>query len=182
MIPCFEEHQTGRIPAPLFLDPFEEGLSATTTTGSLAPGASVTRILSVTTPSVTSDTIFYYYACVDEPDGSCSPAPATDLAVQMSGAVSGIVEGNRVVSGRILSRITKSDGSILRRYVYDLRGGKQAIPGDSGGPVYTTPDADGNVQIVGALVGALTVAGEKTSTVNAWTDIMKELDLKAIGN
>ena len=40
-------------------------LSATTTTGSLAPGASVTRTLSATTPSVTTTTTFYYYACVE---------------------------------------------------------------------------------------------------------------------
>ncbi|MCY3664334.1 MAG: hypothetical protein OXH81_01630 [Gemmatimonadetes bacterium] len=40
-------------------------LSATTTTGSLAAGASVTRTLSATTPSVTTTTTFYYYACVE---------------------------------------------------------------------------------------------------------------------
>ena len=67
-------------------------LSATTTTGSLAPGASVTRTLSATTPSVTTTTTFYYYACADSADGetetddTCSTAPATVTVQPPAGA------------------------------------------------------------------------------------------------
>ena len=111
-----------------------------------------------------------------------SRRPTRNLAVQVSGARSGIIEGNRVVSGRLLSRFLKSDGFILHHYTYDINGGGETAGGDSGSPVYTIPDADGNTQIVGILVGEATIADEKLPTFNAWTDVAKELDLKAVGN
>ena len=43
-------------------------LATTATTGSLAPGAQVTRTIIATVPSVTTDTTYYYYACVTTAD------------------------------------------------------------------------------------------------------------------
>ena len=45
-------------------------LTDTTTTGSLTSGAQITRTILASTPSVTTETTFYYYACVDE--GTCA--------------------------------------------------------------------------------------------------------------
>ena len=41
----------------------------TAITGVLAPGAQVTKTITISTPTVTTDTAYYYYVCVDVTDG-----------------------------------------------------------------------------------------------------------------
>ena len=68
-----------------------------------------------------------------------------------------------VVTGTPISSIAKGDELLVGSRGYDTDGfyyeyinyslGGKAIRGDSGAPVYTVPDAAGNVRIVGILTG-----------------------------
>ena len=104
-----------------------------------------------------------------------SESPTMGLEIMFSGKVSGVVEGNRVVSDAIL---TLSSSKLF--YAYNINGGGESISGDSGSPIYTVPDRNGNVQIVGILSGSVTIAGEKTTYFSSWDDVVKELDLRPI--
>ena len=106
-----------------------------------------------------------------------SQAPTMGLPVMFSGKSSGVAEGNRVTSGAILTKVDEEKGTY---YTYDMNGGQESLSGDSGSPVYTMPDRNGNVRIVGILIGFLYVAGERTTVFNAWDDVMKEFDLQPI--
>ena len=99
------------------------------------------------------------------------------LEVMFTGRTSGVVEGNRVTSGAILTLFAKDGGTL---YTYDIDGGGERAQGDSGSPIYTVPDRNGNVHIIGILRGSVVVAGEKVTVFNSWDDVMKELDLQPI--
>ena len=106
-----------------------------------------------------------------------SQEPTMGLGVMFSGATSGTVEGNQVTSGAILGSFSEEVGHY---YLYDLDGGGESAGGDSGSPIYTVPDRNGNVRIVGILYGSAHVAGEKITTFSSWSDVEKELDLQPI--
>ena len=110
-------------------------------------------------------------------DVTGSQAPTIGLDVMSSGSTSGVVEGNRVTSGAILTRVSDEEGVY---YLYGMNGGQLSLFGDSGSPIYTVPDRSGNVHVVGILVGQTHIAGEKTTVFNAWGDVMKEFDLQPI--
>ena len=68
-----------------------------------------------------------------------------------SGGTSGpAAGGNKVTSGAILTSIgVGREGSY---YTYDIDGGQESLGSDSGSPIYTIPDRDGNVRVVGISV------------------------------
>ena len=107
--------------------------------------------------------------------GSQSPIMGTE--VWFSGGVSGAVEGNTISGGRVL---TKDTGVGVYSYVYDFTGGALTAFGDSGSPVYTVPDENGNVRIIGSVYGFHTIAGKKRTNFHSWDDVTKALDLKPI--
>ena len=61
-------------------------------------------------------------------------------------------------------------------YANHSRGG-DAIRGDSGSPIYTVPDANGNVRIVGILTG---IGGEGILIFNSWKTVKDEFNLRPI--
>ena len=108
-----------------------------------------------------------------------STAPTMGLDVMFSGSTSGVAqEGNRITSGAMLSSV--QSGFQGRQYLYFIDGGQESQGGDSGAPIYTVPDRNGNVRIVGILTGGATLAGEKVTLFNSWDDVEKELDLQPI--
>ena len=106
-----------------------------------------------------------------------SQSPTMGLDVMFTGKTSGVVEGNQVTSGAILTAVA-DDGGIF--YTYDIDGGGESAGGDSGSPIYTVPDRNGNVHVIGILDGSVSVAGEKVTTFCSWDDVMQELDLQPI--
>ena len=96
-----------------------------------------------------------------------------------SGGTSGpAAGGNKVTSGAILTSIgVGREGSY---YTYDIDGGQESLGSDSGSPIYTVPDRDGNVRIVGILDGSVFVAEEKITIFSSWDNVTKEFDLQPI--
>ena len=68
-----------------------------------------------------------------------------------------------------------TDGFYYEYTNYSLGG--NAVRGDSGSPVYTVPDADGNVRIVGILTG---LADVNSLAFNSWKTIEEEFNLRPI--
>ena len=66
-------------------------------------------------------------------------------------------------------------------YVNHSRGGK-STRGNSGAPVYTVPDADGNVRIVGILIGSVPDEDPSESTLifTSWKKVEDEFNLRPI--
>ena len=105
-----------------------------------------------------------------------SQEPTADLAVQLFGSVSGTPHKGIVTGNRLLSQ---TPGENYYNYVYGIvTAGDRTIGGDSGAPVYTTPNAAGTVDIVGIITGLIPGAIAFAS----WSDVTQALDLKPIGN
>lgn len=102
-----------------------------------------------------------------------SKKPEKGLDVWFTGAVSGVSEGDPAsISEKILSDV----GGDIYHYSY-LVTVTTNVGGDSGSPIYTAPDENGNVYIVGILFGGL---GNTMITFNAWDDVTEALNLKPI--
>ena len=106
-----------------------------------------------------------------------SQEPTEGLPIRVSGAVTGIpissvAKGDELLVG---SRGYDTDGFYYEYINYSL-GGK-AIGGDSGAPVYTVPDAAGNVRIVGILIGHV---GVGRPAFNSWKTVEEEFNLRPI--
>ena len=101
---------------------------------------------------------------------------ATDgLVVRFFGAKTGVPKENVVESTRVLSYNTGYNDYI------NVALGSRGISGDSGGPVYTVPDALGNVYILGVLEGSISLRDKRTGvSFISWSDVKEELDLKPI--
>ena len=82
-----------------------------------------------------------------------STQPTANLDVLISGARSGFIEGGRVKTDK---KLLVGISSEISFYAYHGTVEKSARigSGDSGGPIYTVPDANGNVRIVGVLFSA----------------------------
>ena len=111
-----------------------------------------------------------------------SQKPSKGLALQITGAVSGVIETDPVTTDRkVLTRISND---IL--YVYShITPAKQlqlTTQGDSGAPIYTAPDSDGNVRIVGVHEGKFFTNNDTTMNFafSSWHDVTDALDLKPI--
>ena len=106
-----------------------------------------------------------------------SQSPTMGLEVMFTGSRSGVVEGNQVTSSAMLTMFSYEGGTFS---TYDLDGGGESAGGDSGSPIYTVPDRNGNVRIIGIIHGSAVVAGEEITAFCSWDDVMKELDLQPI--
>ena len=106
-----------------------------------------------------------------------SQEPTEGLEVQISGATSGTSKTSTVEGSRLLGLPTGTG-----HYSYDhFTLGEIPQSGDSGGPVYTVPDASGHVRIVGVLSGVFSRGGREVgSTFSPWSDAVEEFDLKPI--
>ena len=104
-----------------------------------------------------------------------SKTPTIGLKVRTFGSFGGSTPDGEVVGGRLLFIVPGDDVS---NYVYPInKEAEAAVAGDSGGPVYTLPDKDGNVHIVGVHVGTLGRGGDVFSS---WDDVTEGLGLKPI--
>ena len=102
------------------------------------------------------------------------------IDVQMTGARSGVVKNGHIPTGRkVLNTIITGD-IYFKQYDDVIQLDQYPVPGDSGGPVYTAPDENGNVRIVGIV--SSTYLGDLNGNVfiSSWDDIQKALDLKPI--
>ena len=103
-----------------------------------------------------------------------SRQPTKGLEVNISGSSSGIGKegevGNRMLTG------AGRQGSGLYKYSY-VTTKTDTIPGDSGSPTFTVPDADGNVYIVGVHSGRIVVKDDFVTFFSSWGDTVKALEL-----
>ena len=104
-----------------------------------------------------------------------SQVPTIGLRVRSYGASSVKVREGEVVSERLLTFFSDPSGTRLGKYLYVVDG-LPSIGGDSGSPVYTIPDKDGNVRVVGTMVGS----DSDVSTFASWDDVTGALDLKPV--
>ena len=104
-----------------------------------------------------------------------SKEPTESLTVRFFGSVTGVPKENVVESTKVLTYRTGYNNYVT------LALGSGAIGGDSGAPVYTTPDATGNVHIVGIADATFSRQGKSAGiTFVSWSDVEEELDLKPI--
>ena len=104
-----------------------------------------------------------------------SKEPTEGLAVRFFGAKTGVPKENIVEIARALSY------SIGYNNYTNIALGSRGISGDSGSPVYTVPDATGNVYILGVLVGSIYLRDKRIGvSFISWSDVEEELDLKPI--
>ena len=90
--------------------------------------------------------------------------------------VAGAVSGAGAVGGRIDGKLLVSGGDLIVHAYKVSVNTTSTIGGDSGGPVYTTPDTNGNIRITGIVQGRV-----GTDTVfSPWHDVAKTLNLKPI--
>ena len=104
--------------------------------------------------------------------------PVEGLRVWMSGALSRKVEGRDTLEGTISSYGKLLASSYLGNsfnYLAEMDE-HESIGGDSGGPVYTAPDTNGRVRILGVLSGS----GAGFVSFSPWYDVEKAYNLKPI--
>ena len=107
-----------------------------------------------------------------------SKRPTKGLKVTYSGVVTGPSKKTGSVNGKALGRDVKRN---LYTYSYTIVPDLGSIPGDSGAPIYTIPDTNGNVHIVG--VNEATFYSDTLGMVMlfpSWDEVVKELNLKPI--
>ena len=107
-----------------------------------------------------------------------SQEPTEGLPIQVSGAVTGTPISSIAKGDKLLVGGNYTTDGLFHDYVNHSLGGKSA-GGDSGAPVYTVPDADGNVRIVGILIGHVGV-GVDRPVFNSWKTIEEEFNLRPI--
>ena len=113
-----------------------------------------------------------------------SQDPTEGLEVRHYGdttrGVSGTVISGRKILVRFVPRNPATKQIVYSFVYYAENKGKRSEGGDSGAPVYTNPDADGNVNIVGIVSGAFNFEDSKGFTFGSWSDVTEEFDLKPI--
>ena len=116
-----------------------------------------------------------------------SRRPTKDLEISISAYLSGVLDG-RAQGERFLGCFARSsvvyekaiDKGPLCSYQYAALG-YRTIPGDSSSPIYTTPDKDGNVYIVGIHTGTASSRSLGIySAFHSWHDVTEALGLKPI--
>ena len=102
------------------------------------------------------------------------------LELQTLGASSAVPVRSVAEGDKILTGVEDTEGLL---YVYEhyasLTTDQDTIGGDSGAPVYTLPDADGNVWIVGVHTGGIFDRNE--ITFSPWEAVEDAFDLVPIG-
>lgn len=109
-----------------------------------------------------------------------SQKPSKGLALQITGAVSGVIETDPVTTDRKV--LTDIYNDLLYAYTHSAPTKQLQFTtfGDSGSPVYTTPDSDGNVRIVGVYKGDISIDDTVEHIFNSWHDVTDALDLEPI--
>ena len=107
------------------------------------------------------------------------------LEVNLTGAVTGVhEEGLQVTAVKFLVQDLKSRYYFYVGVVSNSTGLEETIGGDSGSPIYTVPDEDGTVRIVGVLHGVISLGEGDESMIkmiySSWDDVTDALDLKPI--
>ncbi len=110
-----------------------------------------------------------------------SVEPTEGLEVLAFGARTSTPLRNTVEERALLAPV---EGTDYYGYYHDALG-EPARNGDSGGPVYTVPNASGEVRMVGILVGTFFIEGGTEFgaggiTFSSWSDVTEALDLKPI--
>ena len=110
-----------------------------------------------------------------------SQEPTEGLPIQVSGAVTGIPISSVAKGDELLVGGGYTTDGFSYEYVNYSRGGK-STRGNSGAPVYTIPDADGNVRIVGVLIGSIPDEDPSESTLifTSWKKVKDEFNLRPI--
>ena len=123
-----------------------------------------------------------------------SQQPQKGVEVWLTGAVSGAVDKNLVTSGRKVLSNTYGSESVYR-YMHTIPVGsiesnddidkiRPTVVGDSGAPIYTVPDENGNTRIVGILQGLSFIGGGDGRVLkvvfSSWDDVTEALDLEPI--
>ena len=106
-----------------------------------------------------------------------SRQPVKGLEVNLSGSVSGVHEGLHVTNTAFLIK-----DYLGYAYVGTASRTRSGLPiaGDSGSPIYTVPDKNGNVRIVGILVGIIPFVGGTELMFSSWDDVTDSLGLKPV--
>ena len=106
-----------------------------------------------------------------------SKEPTDGLAVRISGVVTGTPLKGTVTGGRFLQGVGGKD-----HYEYSYASvGDTSTAGNSGAPVYTVPNAAGNVHVVGILTGYFYTSDGRASSFGSWSDVTQGLSLKPVG-
>ena len=118
--------------------------------------------------------------CGDTYEVVGSESPKDDLDLWMSGGVSGVHDKMRIDSADKMLITRGRRGIDL--FLYVLQSETEPLGGDSGSPIYTIPDANDKVSIVGLIYGSGVLPGNNFTTAwfTSWEDAEKILDLKAL--
>ncbi len=105
--------------------------------------------------------------------------PVAGDRIRVSGAAQGEIAGSTISSGRVIGDLLFTNGaSGVHSYVF-VYTGSLTQDGDSGAPVYTEPNAENEVEIVGLHVGTMKHPAREVvlGVFNAWRDVAKTLNL-----
>ena len=106
-----------------------------------------------------------------------SQQPTKGLEVTYSGAISGPSKK----TGRIGERsLLFYQHKRVHYHSYTINHELGVISGDSGNPIYTIPDTNGNVHIVGIVKGNIIIAGKVRHLFASWDEATEYLSLKPI--
>ena len=108
-----------------------------------------------------------------------SQQPAKNLTVHSYGSNGGFNKDLKIISSNQTLARASREKPFYNYYKYTAEGTK-SVSGDSGSPVYTTPDINGDVNIVGVLIGTLRTNGVNKAVFSSWNDVEEALDLKPI--
>ena len=108
--------------------------------------------------------------------GSQSPQEGLDFVLR--GSVSGIIEGNPMTTTEKI--LTGYSDVFMYQHTASLS--SEVRGGDSGAPLFTVPDDNGNVRIIGIISGSAKLfdGTEEIIVFGSWDDITETLDLKPL--
>ncbi len=104
--------------------------------------------------------------------------------VRISGAVQGELAGSTTAKGSVAGELLYSDKvSGAHSYVF-LYTGSLMQDGDSGAPVYTEPNAENEVEIVGLHIGSMKHPSREFvfGVFSSWRDVQGTLGLRPLGS
>ena len=109
-----------------------------------------------------------------------SQEPEVGLALHLTGAVTGANSISRMTTDRKILYRFPGTGNVYKYSHIVPAPETVTIIGDSGSPVYTAPDANGNVRIVGIHGGRMVIDDMWHTFFTSWSDAAKALDLKPL--
>lgn len=106
-----------------------------------------------------------------------SQTPYRGLPVRSVGATTRVERVGSITTGKMLWSPTVRN---IRTYVYHFTETPLGEAGDSGSPVYTVPNANNYVKLVGIYIGETTLGGQSYSVLSSWDDVKETLNLKSL--